>query len=336
MKLFLLGKSASITHWLEDASSGFRAAGHEVALGFTRRPWLSAAVERAMEGSFTASIVRRIRQFDPELILVIGGLHIPQGMLEAVAAIPGRPPLIGWVGDLFDGDARAVADGYDTVNYTDSGLEALHHTLGFTAPTRFLPHAVNPDRADQIPNAADRRARMVFVANPTPHRRTVVAALTSPVALYGPTWKATRGVDHDVHAARVAHGRLRGVYLGHTMALNIRNERHVLRGLNQRNFEPCLAGAALITDAQADLERCFEPGVEVLAWRDVDELNATHERLLRAPSEAAAIGERGRRRVLAEHTYERRLETLMERGLPARKKKRAGSPRSEDSSPASR
>ena len=310
MKIFLIGKSASITHWLEDAAGGFRAAGHEVAIGFARRPWLSAAVERALEGAFTASIVRRIGQFEPELILAVGGFHVPPGMLEAVASIRGRAPLIGWVGDLFDETARAAAALYDTVNYTDSGLEALHRTLGFTTPARFAPHAVNPAGADQVSPAADRQARMVFVANPTPHRRAVVAALTCPIALYGPTWRATAGVDHAIHAARVAHGRLRALYQGHTMALNIRNERHVLSGLNQRNFEPCVAGAALITDDQPDLQRCFEPGAEVLAWRNIDELNAIHERLLRAPAEAAAIGEGGRRRVLAEHTYGRRLEVL--------------------------
>ena len=335
MKIFLLGKSASITHWLEDAADGFRAAGHEVAVGFTRRPWLSAAVERALEGTFTASIVRRIGQFDPDLILAVGGFHVPAELLEAVATMPARAPLIGWVGDLFDEAARAMAGLYDTVNYTDSGLEALHHSLGFTSPARFAPHAVNPGGAAQVPPAGERQARMIFVANPTPHRRAVVAALTSPIVLYGPTWRATSGVDHAIHAVRVAHGRLRGLYEGHAMALNIRNERHVLSGLNQRNFEPCLAGAALLTDDQPDLQRCFEPGVEVLAWRNVDELNAIHERLLRAPAEVADIGERGRRRVLADHTYEKRLETLTERGLPARKKMRAGSPRSEDSALAS-
>ena len=311
MKLFLLGKNASVTHWLEDAAAGFRAAGHAVEVGFTRRPWLSAAVERTLEGAFTAAVTRRIRQFEPELILVIGAFHAPPSLLETVAAIQGRAPLIGWVGDLFDETARPVAALYDAVHYTDSGLEALHRTLGFTRLARSLPHAVNPAGLDSATlTCAARRHRMVFVANPTQRRRAVVDALTSPIALYGPTWAPSPGVTHDVHPGRVANHRLRGLYASHAMALNIRNEHHVLAGLNQRNFEPCAVGAALITDAQADLERCFEPGVEVLAWRNTDELNAHHERLLRAPGEAAAIGQRGRRRVLAEHTYARRLEVL--------------------------
>jgi spore maturation protein CgeB len=103
---------------------------------------------------------------------------------------------------------------------------------------------------------------------------------------------------------------LRGVYGRHLAALNIRNERNVLSGLNQRNFDPLLAGAALITDDQPDLARCFDPGTEVLVWRDLDDLNAQYARILAAPAEAAALAARGRQRVLAEHTYGARLKTL--------------------------
>jgi spore maturation protein CgeB len=66
----------------------------------------------------------------------------------------------------------------------------------------------------------------------------------------------------------------------------------------------------VVTDHQADLERCFEPGREVLAWLDLDQLNAMHARLIADPDYAADIGQAGRRRVLAEHTYSRRLEAL--------------------------
>ena len=310
MKLFLLGKSAGVTHWLEDAAGGLRAAGHAVEVGFTRRPWLSAAVERALESAFVATTTRRIGKFDPDLVLVIGGFHASPDLLSAVASIAGRAPLIGWVGDLFDDGARALADLYDAIHYTDSGLQALHRRLGFAPPAGFLPHAVNPTGASTTASGATRRNRMVFVANPTAHRRAVVAGVSSAMTLYGPTWRASPGVDHEIHPRRVGPNDLRDLYVGHAMALNIRNEHHVLTGLNQRNFEPCLCGAALVTDAQPDLALCFEPGAEVLAWRDVEELNALYDRLLRSPAEAAAIGDRARRRVLADHTYAKRLEAL--------------------------
>jgi len=308
MKIFLLGKGASITHWLEDAAAAFVSEGHDVAIGLVRRPWLAAPLEASLAGPIAENLRRRITRQAPDLILAVGAFHVPGPILGAIASLPGRAPLIGWVGDRFDESARALAAHYDGVGYTDSALLAQHDASGFSSPAIYLPHAANP--AGHWPHAQTREGRMVFVGNPTPHRRTVAAAIDAPITLHGRGWTAANGVHHKIHARRLAPEALRGVYGRHLAALNIRNERNILVGLNQRNFDPLLAGAALITDAQPDLERCFDPGVEVLVWRDLDELNAHHARVLAAPDQAAALAARGRRRVLAEHTYGARLKTL--------------------------
>jgi len=308
MKIFLLGKGASITHWLEDAAAAFAAEGHEVEIGLVRRPWLAAPLEAALAGPIAEALRRRIIRQAPDLILAVGAFHVPAPILEAIARLPGRPPLIGWVGDRFDESARALARHYDGLGYADSALLAAHQAFGFPGAAIYLPHAANP--AGDWSHAGARVHRMVFVGNPTPHRRAVTSAMTSPITLHGPGWTTAEGAHHEIHPRRLAPRALRQVYGGHLAALNIRNERNVLAGLNQRNFDPLLAGAALITDDQPDLERCFDPGLEVLVWRDVDELNAHHAQVLAAPDEAAALAARGRRRVLAEHTYGARLKTL--------------------------
>lgn len=312
MRIFLLGKIASITHWLEDAAAAFAAEGHAVALGVTRRPWVNLAVESALAGPLAARLVSRVRRFQPEVILAIGGYHVPPAILAALAALPGRPPLVGWVGDLFDGSARDAAALFDAAAYTDSALVSRHETLGFKAKALFLPHAVDPQASWLRPAVAERRARMAFVANPTAHRCAVVDALDAPITLHGAGWRPASRVEHEVHARRAAKRELGAIYGAHLAALNIRNEHNVLAGLNQRSFEPCLTGAVMVTDDQPDLERCFNPGVEVLVWHDTDELNALYARLRGNPAQAAAVGERGRRRVLAEHTYARRLKTLID------------------------
>ena len=71
-----------------------------------------------------------------------------------------------------------------------------------------------------------------------------------------------------------------------------------------------LISGTVVADNQDDLPLCFEPGHEVLVYRDVDELNDLYVRLRREPERAAAVGEAGRRRVLAEHTYGHRLTAL--------------------------
>ncbi len=309
MKLFLLGKQGSIVHWLEDAEAAFRGAGHEVQVGITRRPWLDVRLERALAEPIGEAVARRITRFEPHLILAIGAYHVPPAILARVAAVRGRAPLIGWVGDVFDERAIAAARLFDAIGYTDSGLLARHRTLELSSSPLFLPHAVDP-RGAEPPPVSERRARMVFVANPTPARRAVIDAMVSPVALWGPAWRSSAGVRHEIHARRITATATRKLYRSHFAALNIRNEFNVLAGLNQRNFEPCLAAAAMLTDDQPDVALCFEPGREVLVWRDASELNALYDQLLADPAEAAAVGERGRRRVLADHTYEKRLQTL--------------------------
>ena len=307
MKIFLIGKTGSLNHWLEDAAAALRGDGHQVRVGAVRRSWLNASLEAAMAEPLAASIATAAARFSPDLILAIGGFHVPEPFLERLAALPGRPPLAGWIGDLFDGPALRSARLYDIVAYTDTGLMARHRDLDFPSRALFLPHAANPGTT---PGPAQRERRMVFVANATPGRQGLVNALTSPISVYGPGWPANPEGRHQLHPGRVAHRRVGGLYARHLASLNVRNEFNVLTGLNQRSFDPCLSATPVVTDNQADLERCFEPGVEVIVYRDAEELNGAHDRLLGAPDEATRIGEAGRRRVLAHHTFAHRLATL--------------------------
>jgi spore maturation protein CgeB len=79
-----------------------------------------------------------------------------------------------------------------------------------------------------------------------------------------------------------------------------------------RVFEAAGAGACLITDAWTGLELFLREGEEVLVARDGADV-AAHLSAL-SPERARAIGERGRARILAEHTYARRgaqVDTLL-------------------------
>ena len=313
MKILVIGKVGSITHWLEDCVGAWRADGHVVRVEMTRNPAVNAAIERlllsdAIGAPMASRIARNARIFSPDLIVAIGAYHQPPVILERIAALPHRPPILGWVGDVFTADAARAANALDMVAYTDSGLQSLHDALGFPTPCFFLPHAADPRPGAALPGGE--RRGLVFIGNPTDHRRRIVSGLRSPISLYGPGWVATPGLEHRVFARRVAKDAVWGIYSAHLAALNIRNEINVVSGLNQRNFEPCIVGAAVIAEHQPDLERCFEPGREVLVYRDVDELNAIHARAMAAQDETRAIGLAGRARVMADHTFARRLQTM--------------------------
>jgi spore maturation protein CgeB len=160
---------------------------------------------------------------------------------------------------------------------------------------------------------------MVFIANPTPHRRDILRGITSPVALYGPGWTAQDSrMGHEIGGGRIAAKQVSTILAKHQAALNIQNEFNVISGLNQRNFQPCLAGATLITDDQPDVARCFTPGAEVLVFRSADEASALYDRVRGDVGFGAAVARQGHDRVLAHHTFAHRLKAICAAvGLPS-------------------
>lgn len=79
-----------------------------------------------------------------------------------------------------------------------------------------------------------------------------------------------------------------------------------------RLFEATGVGTLLITDWKEDLEEMFEPGKEIVGYRDPEECAALVRRYLENEDEREAIARAGQKRTLREHTYERRMRELIE------------------------
>ena len=313
MKICILDKRRSIVGWAESATSAWRARGHTVLHLTTRNPRLHPALERALYSTALGALRARylanaVRAFGPDLLVATHAFSMPLSLLDRLAR-PGQPPIIGWVGDIFgEQQARCRAQHFTAIGYTDSSWLERHKQLGLACPGFYLPHAAAQDTDGQSNIVRD--PRLLFVAMPTPWRREVVKAVKQPINVYGPNWADGSIGPHAVSSRRLPLAEVTSLYRRHSAVLNIHNEQNVVSGLNQRSFDPYLCGAAVVSDAQSDLEKCFDPGTEVLVWQDVDELNATYERLLADPAIAAQVADRGRRRVLAQHTYEARLERM--------------------------
>jgi spore maturation protein CgeB len=82
--------------------------------------------------------------------------------------------------------------------------------------------------------------------------------------------------------------------------------------VNQRVFDVPACRAFLLTDARRQMERLFEPGREVAVYTDVAEIGPLLERYLAEPKAREALALAGYRRVLAEHTYPKRMTALFD------------------------
>lgn len=80
--------------------------------------------------------------------------------------------------------------------------------------------------------------------------------------------------------------------------------------VNQRVFDVPACRAFLLTDARRQMERLFEPGREVAVYREPGEIGELVARYLADPAARERMASAGHRRLLAEHTYPRRMTEL--------------------------
>ncbi len=83
--------------------------------------------------------------------------------------------------------------------------------------------------------------------------------------------------------------------------------------VNQRVFDVPAAGAFLITDWRYQIENLFEPGKEVICYKEPAEAEDLIRHYLARPAERAAVAAAAHKRVLAEHSYDYRVRTLLSR-----------------------
>jgi spore maturation protein CgeB len=81
--------------------------------------------------------------------------------------------------------------------------------------------------------------------------------------------------------------------------------------VNPRTFELAACGAFQLTDRRTLLPESFSPD-EMSTFGSMDELLALIDHFLARPEERETVAARARQRVLQEHTYERRMGTLLD------------------------
>ena len=96
------------------------------------------------------------------------------------------------------------------------------------------------------------------------------------------------------------------VYDGHDPS------KRVIRHMHLREFEAPMCGATYLTGFTPELAECFEPDREVLVYRDMEELIDKARFYILHADAGEEIRVAGRRRALADHTWQSRYERLFE------------------------
>lgn len=312
--VLIVGRSLSTLPWVEDCVAGFSAAGARVQ-SFnthgngrwprTRYRLLKKISARLAQTDALADFERVLDAIQPQLVLFIAPFHQAEFILAAKAH--SRAIVAAWVGDRFSREHVLPAAACHKLYFSDSGFLALAAEFKFTTASKWLPLATSTRQFA----TGRRKSQGVFVGNPTHHRQAFLASAHGPLRVVGPGWKTSVLPQHQVSTRKIQPCHLAAIYASHAWALNIRNENNVIHGLNHRSFEPFVQGTPVFHDDVADLQRCFEPEQEILVYRNAEQLSELSRRAERSPEWLAQIGARGQQRVLAEHTYVHRAQTIL-------------------------
>jgi len=181
------------------------------------------------------------------------------------------------------------------------------------APEIHLPVKLTPEEREKYGSP------LSFVGAGYYNRRMLFRGLTDyPFKIWGSDWPMVPPLDNHIqlNAARIDTETCVRIFNASTINLNLHSslshEGVVPAGdfVNPRTFEIASCGAFQLADKRTLLGELFEEG-ELDLFGNLAELRGKIDHYLTRPEERNSIAERGKARVLAEHTYVRRMEELL-------------------------
>ncbi len=234
--------------------------------------------------------------------------EIARATLEALSA---SHVTFNWFCDdhwRFDAFSRRYAPAFHAVSTTDERALDKYARLGHRR-VRLLQWACNHydyvRLADAVPSF-----EVSFVGQPHGSRRRVVDALRRsglPLETFGKGWENGRVTQNQM--IRIFNASRINLNLANS-SLNIHTWLRRREQIKGRNFEIPGCGGFVLTNEVEGLARYYRPGEEVVCFRDEKDLGRLIRHYLSHEAERQAIAERGYRRTLSEHTYERRFSEL--------------------------
>ena len=344
MTIVFLGLSIT-SSWGNGHATNYRALqralverGHDVLFLERDVPWYAARRDLPAPPWGRTELYRSLAELQSrfegavaEADLVVLGSYVPDGVAVAEWVLgTARAPVAFWdidtpvtVGKLEEGDdeylSRALVPRFDLYLSFTGGplLQRIEQEFGAKRARSFYcmadPSLYRPlDEEERwllgyIGTYSAERQPAVDELLVEPARRLADAAFVVAGPQYPPELEWPANVARIEHVAPAEHPRF---YARQRFTLNLTRPAMVRAGWSPsvRLFEAAACGVPVISDAWAGLDQFFRPDAEIVVAESAADVVETLEQV--SPDEARAMGAAARRRVLAEHTPERRAEEL--------------------------
>ena len=281
--------------WDDAAHWGDLPFARSLERAFRRRGWAtSVLVDSESEGP----VARRA-----DVALHVVGVRRPP-------LHPGQTHLL-WVISHPDAVRPARCDEYDAVFVaSDEFADQLRLRVG--VPVVALHQATDPHRF--FPEAGGPTHELLLVGNARRGGRPVLDALSKTpwdLAVYGTGWRPESLDPRHLRGTWIRNEELHRYYAGAAIVLNdhwadMRDEGFI----SNRIYDALASGAFVLSDQVAGVEAEFDAGVAT--WHDAGSLRAAIERYLPDTAARRSMAERGRQAVMARHTFDHRVETILD------------------------
>jgi spore maturation protein CgeB len=196
---------------------------------------------------------------------------------------------------------------------TAIGVKRYNYLPTAAAPEIHLPVKLTPEEREKYGSP------LSFVGAGYYNRRMLFRGLIDyPFKIWGSDWPMVPPLDRliQLNAARIDTETCVRIFNASAVNLNLHSslshEGVVPEGdfVNPRTFEIASCGAFQLVDKRTLLSELFEEG-ELELFGNLAELRGKIDHYLTRPEERIRIAGLGRKRVLREHTYLRRMEELL-------------------------
>jgi spore maturation protein CgeB len=282
-------------------------------------------VLRVKFGEFASeAAMARIVPFRPDLVLALAQAPLGEAALECLRN-QGIATAFWFVEDFRHmAYWRSVAARYDHFFAIQRGafLDQLREAgAGHAA---YLPMAASPAihrKIDLSPeDLVDYGNDVSFVGAGYYNRRKLFEGLLDlDFGIWGDGWEGCHALEPLLrrNGARVSTEESVKVFNAARINVNLHSSSYH-EGVNPdgdfvnpRTFEIAACGRFQLVDSRAELGELFRVGVEVTCFEGLAQLREMIAYYLAHPQEREAVAGRGRQRALRDHTYERRMETLI-------------------------
>jgi spore maturation protein CgeB len=263
-------------------------------------------------------LLRKVAEFQPELVLVILGNRLSPKTVARLRTVT-NAPIVCWCQDQMTtlGRQYLLGSGYDAVFLKDRYMQDLFSRMIRSTQFHYLAECCNPrvHRTVKLETADRERLQcdVMIAASLYYYRQEILQQLGEfHLKVWGarPDWLVYRLKVRHQGGEVVMHDKAKAMQAAR-ICLNTLHYAEV-NGLNCRAFEIAGCGGFQLITAVPALSEHFQPGLEVASFDSAENLLEQIRHYLRNPEAAAAIAARGQARAHGEHTYEHRLQEIFE------------------------